>query len=175
MKAKEDRNAANNAVAGQPAAQPAKAAAAAPAPAEKAPIKMPDPIRPPTYPELSNRIDIRFQLSKSYPYSTDQRNVFIPKREKTVQIIPQFDDVEPVEIVERPDISYHGFFSLGTDKIAILKSADELLLTKVGTMLRRSPFKLGSVFPDHVVLIDTTEASREFQVALSENTPEGGN
>ncbi len=154
-----------------PAASPAAVPGAATVQA-KEPIKMPDPIRPPSYPPLSEKVDSRFQLTKVYPYATAERNIFT-WGEKKIEIIPQAFE-EEVDTYERPEISYHGFFSLGPDKVAILKSSGQLLLTKVGNMLKSSPFRLGSVFPDRVVIVDTSEASREFEVALSENSPEGG-
>lgn len=173
QKKAEERLAENRGAVAQPAA---KASAAAPVAAQaQTPIKMPDPIRPPSYPKLSDKIDSRFQLTKVYPYQTGQRNIFI-WGEKKVEIIPDFvEETEEIDTYERPEISYHGFFSLGPDKVAILKTSGQLLLTKVGNMLKSSPFRLGSVFPDRVVIIDTSEASREFEVALSENAPEGGN
>ncbi|MFZ5952492.1 MAG: hypothetical protein ACOYXC_17460, partial [Candidatus Rifleibacteriota bacterium] len=134
-----------------------------------------EPLRPPSYPALSEKVETRFQLTKVFPYSPTERNIFT-RGEKKIEIIPQIvDEEEAVETYERPDISYHGFFSIGSDRIAILKSADELMLTRIGNMLKSSPFRLGSVFPDRVVIIDTSETSREFEVALSEKPSEGGN
>ncbi|MGM0599883.1 MAG: hypothetical protein ACQETH_08730 [Candidatus Rifleibacteriota bacterium] len=141
---------------------------------EKAPIKMPDPIRPPVYPPLSNQINERFQLSKQYPFPSNQRNIFQAEKDDSIQIIPEMKE-EIAQTVVRPDISYHGFFSLGPDKVAILKSTGRLLLTKTGAMLKSSPFQLASVFPDHVVIVDTDNTDRAFEVALSENTNGGGN
>lgn len=172
QKKAEERIAESRGTAAQPAA---RATAAAPATAQaKTPIKMPDPVRPPSYPKLSEKIDSRFQLTKVYPYLSGQRNIFT-WGEKKIEIIPDYVEEEEIDTYERPEISYHGFFSLGPDKVAILKTSGQLLLTKVGNMLKSSPFRLGSVFPDRVVIIDTSEASREFEVALSENAPEGGN
>ncbi|GAB4278968.1 MAG: hypothetical protein Kow0029_22540 [Candidatus Rifleibacteriota bacterium] len=173
MRSKAERNAANNSRIVQPA-NPAAAVKAPAASAEaKRPIKLPDPIRPPAYPKLSELIDKRFDQTKTYPYTSYQRNIFWKDKGEKIAIVPQIEE-EKEEIVERPDISYHGFFSLGADKVAILKSADQLILTKVGTMLKSSPFRLSSVFPDHVVITDMSETNRDFEVALSDKSPEEG-
>jgi hypothetical protein len=149
------------------AATPAAVAPGSSAAAAKAPIKMPDPIRSPVYPKLSEKIETRFQLSKSYPYSSRERNIFLAEKDGIVAFIPQ--DEEAIEdTYAMPEISYHGFFSLGADKVAILKSADNLLLTKAGNMLKSSQLRLSSVFPDHVVITDVSEMQRTFEVALSE-------
>ena len=142
--------------------------------AEKAPIKMPDPIRPPVYPPLNSKINERLQLSKNYPYPTNQRNIFRAEKDDSIKIIPEMQE-EIAQTMVRPDISYHGFFSLGADKVAILKSTGRLILTKTGANLKSSPFRLASVFPDHVVIVDTDNTDRAFEVALSENTNGGGN
>ena len=171
MKKVEERNAGSSAVTAQPAAQASSASAAGTE--AKPPIKIPDPIKPPAYPALSGKVESRFQLTKIYPFQTGQRNIFC-REDKKIEIIPVAYEEETEETYERPDITYHGFFSLGPDKIAILKTSGQLLLTKVGMMLKSSPFKLGSVFPDHVVIVDTSETSKEFEVALSEKSSEGG-
>jgi hypothetical protein len=168
----EERNADNKPKTTQ-SAPASQAKQTAEKPAKKAPIKMPDPIRPPVYPPLSSQINERFKLSKSYPYPSNQRNIFQAKQADRVQIIPEMQD-EVAETTVRPDISYHGFFSLGPDKVAILKSTGRLILTKTGAMLKSSPFRLASVFPDHVVIVDTDNTDRAFEVTLSENTNGGG-
>ncbi len=177
LKKQEERNAANRGVAAQPAAATSAApVSASSSGAPKSPIQMPEPLRPPSYPALSEKVETRFQLTKVFPYSPNERNIFT-RGEKKIEIIPQImdDEEQTIDNYERPDISYHGFFSIGSDRIAILKSSDELMLTRIGNMLKSSPFRLGSVFPDRVVIIDTSETSREFEVALSEKPSEGGN
>lgn len=176
VRRQEERNAANRGTTAQPAVTPTDSATAAGASfsAEKPPIKLPDPVRPPSYPQLSEKVDSRFELAKVYPYPHNQRNIFT-HGDKKMEIIPQMVEETSEESFERPEISYHGFFSLGADKVAILKTTDQLLLTRVGAMLKSSPFRLASVFPDRVIISDTTETDREFEVALSENTSAGGN
>lgn len=170
-----ERSGGNKATTAQIAAPAPAGAVATTAPGQaKAPIKLPDPIRPPIYPKLSEKIISRFQLTKNYPYGFGERNIFRTGKEKIIEIIPQDVEDEIETFVERPKISYHGFFSVGADKIAILKTSDQLLLTKVGSMMKSSPFRLSSVFPDYVVLNDISEIGREFEVALSANSSQGG-
>jgi hypothetical protein len=146
----------------QPVKTTAKIPTTAGVPAQKAPITPPPPLKQPRFPKLDKRIETRFNTAKVYPYSVDDRNIFIPLEEEKEEIVPVIVE----EIVERPDISYHGFFTVGADKVAILKYADEILLSKTGTMLKRSPFKLRSVEPDKVIVEDTSDTDREFEVAL---------
>ncbi len=144
-------------------ASPADAAVSA---AGKAPIAPPDPIVAPVYPKLSDKIVSRFSANQLYPFQ-ENRNVFLPP-EKAAAIIVEATEESEEPVLERPDISYHGFFTLGKDKVAILKFADELLLTKIGSTLKRTSFSLTSVLPDRVVISDTTEGIKDFEVSLSE-------
>ncbi|PKL50966.1 MAG: hypothetical protein CVV42_01305 [Candidatus Riflebacteria bacterium HGW-Riflebacteria-2] len=148
---------------------PANPAVAAQAPgiaAEKAPLAPPKPLEAVSYPALSERVDSRFSAVQLYPYD-QSRNIFVQKSEQRIQVISAITGEEE-ETFERPDITYHGFFTLGTDRVAILRFADELLLTKVGGALKRSPFFLRSVFPEKIIISDATESIREFEVSLSE-------
>jgi len=133
---------------------------------EKVPLKQPDPIQTPVYPALSGDIDARFSGNQIYPYGQG-RNIFIRPEAgpvvETVQI-----EAETEETFERPEISYHGFFSVGEDKIAILRFADELLLTRVGSVLKRGPFFLQSVLPEKIVISDVNREIKEFEVSLSD-------
>lgn len=133
---------------------------------DKTPIKTPDPIQAPVYPALSGDIDERFSGSQVYPYPQG-RNIFarIPASEivEVVELQP-----EQEETFERPEISYHGFFSDGEDRIAILRFADELLLTRVGSILKRGPFFLQSVLPEKIVISDVNREIKEFEVSLSD-------
>ncbi|HNX74088.1 MAG TPA: hypothetical protein PLM07_00730 [Candidatus Rifleibacterium sp.] len=131
-----------------------------------APIAPPDPIATPVYPALSDKIESRFSANQLYPYA-DNRNVFLPAEKVGAYIVETAVETgEPV--LERPDITYHGFFTLGADKVAILRFANELLLTKLGATLKRTNFSLTSVFPDRVVISDSSEGIRDFEVSLSD-------
>ena len=132
----------------------------------KAPITAPDPIVTPVYPALSDKIESRISANQLYPYA-DNRNVFLPAEKVGAYIVETAVETgEPV--LERPDITYHGFFTLGADKVAILRFANELLLTKLGATLKRTNFSLTSVFPDRVVISDSSEGIRDFEVSLSD-------
>lgn len=148
-------------------ANPAAAAVAGTAPAAMPPLKAPDPVVAPVYPQLSPNIDIRFAANMVYPYGSG-RNIFIEPAKSEGVVFVTTDESEPAAVVERPDISYHGFFTLGKDKVAILRLADELLLTRVGSTLKRTPFCLTSVFPEKIVISDTTDGVKDFEISLSD-------
>lgn len=150
----------------QPATSEAAGALTPEASAVSAPIAPPEPISKPVYPMLSEKIESRFAANQLYPYD-DGRNVFIWP-EKTGQIIVQTEEETPADvIIERPDITYHGFLTMGSDKVAILRFADELLLTRIGSTLKRTHFCLTGVFPDKIVISDTSDGIKDFEVALS--------
>ncbi|MDD3146321.1 MAG: hypothetical protein PHD82_03380 [Candidatus Riflebacteria bacterium] len=132
----------------------------------KAPIAAPEPIVAPVYPGLSTKIESRFAANQVYPYEGG-RNVFIAKEKASVLIVETGEEVAE-QVIERPDISYHGFFTLGADKVAILKLADELLLTRLGATLKRTTFSLTSVLPDKIVISDNSDGIRDFEVSLSQ-------
>ena len=137
-------------------------------PDARPPIQPPEPIVKPVYPPLSDKIESRFAANQLYPYEAG-RNVFIwPEKPGTV-FVTQEDTGEQTVVVERPDIAYHGFFTLGADRVAILRFADELLLTRIGSTLKRTPFCLTEVTPEKIVISDTSEEGmRDFEVALTE-------
>ncbi len=142
------------------------AVVAQPGTAIKEPILPAKPLDAVSYPQLSNRVDSRFEATHNYPYDRG-RDIFARKTEQRIEIIAARGEEEE-ESFERPEISYHGFFTVGSDRVAILRFADELLLTKVGGALRRSPFFLRSVFPEKIIISDATESIREFEVSLSD-------
>lgn len=148
-----------------PATPTATASAPGAAATAKTPLAPPKPLEPVSYPALSDRVDSRFSATQHYPYE-QSRNVFVRQAEQRIQVIAAATEEE--ETFERPDISYHGFFTVGSDRIAILRFADELLLTKVGGALKRSPFFLRSVLPEKIIISDATESIREFEISLSE-------
>jgi hypothetical protein len=150
-------------------ATPASTEAAPGIMAEKTPLAPPKPLEAVSYPALSDRVDSRFSAVQTYPYD-QSRNIFIQETEQRIQVISAVTDEE--ETFERPDISYHGFFTVGNDRIAILRFADELLLTKVGGALKRSPFFLRTVLPEKIIISDASESIREFEISLSEKTKE---
>lgn len=142
-------------------ARPAAGKAATPTPGKPQQIKPPAPIKPVNYPKISPAVDTRFSGTITYPYHGG-RNVFLQSEEK-----PGIERKQS-EVVQRPELSYHGFFTVDNDRVAILKTADELLMTKVGNILLRTPFKLISVAADHIVIADSANDNRHFEVVLSE-------
>ncbi|PKL45127.1 MAG: hypothetical protein CVV41_03280 [Candidatus Riflebacteria bacterium HGW-Riflebacteria-1] len=150
-------------------ASPVVAGTPAAAATAKTPLAPPKPLTPVSYPPLSERVDSRFAALQNYPYSSG-RNIFNRITEQRVVVVAMGEEHE--EIVERPDITYHGFFTVGNDRIAILRYANELLLTRVGATLKRTPFFLRSVLPEKIIISDTTESIREFEVSLSDKAKE---
>ncbi|MDD2997701.1 MAG: hypothetical protein EOM80_00460 [Erysipelotrichia bacterium] len=149
----------------QAATQPAAATKATVAETQKQPLKMPDPISPPSYPTLSATIDTRFAATSVYPYDSG-RNIFNRAGDGKM-LISEFLPDQAGYV--RPEISYHGFFTLGNDRVAILKYANEVLLTKVGATLKSTPFSLRSVLPEKIVISDESETIREFEISLSDH------
>ncbi len=165
------RMAKKQAASGTTTAQPQTSAAATTgaipaASTVRAPIAPPEPIVAPVYPGLSDQIERRFAANQLYPYEGG-RNVFIAAEKASVMIVESGEEIVE-KVFERPDISYHGFFTLGTDKVAILKFADELLLTRLGATLKRTTFSLTSVLPDKIIISDSSDGVRDFEVSLSE-------
>ena len=135
--------------------------------AARAPIKPASPISQPNYPALSPNIVNRFAANTVYPYK-NSRNIF-KEIDKPVTIVEVVQEVVE-EVIEKPDISYHGFFTVGNDRVAILRNSDEVLLTKVGTKVRSTTFKLASITPEKVVISDLSEKLRDFEISLADET-----
>ncbi len=135
--------------------------------AARAPIKPASPISQPNYPQLSPNIVNRFAANTVYPYK-NSRNIF-KEIDKPVTIVEVVQEVVE-EVIEKPDISYHGFFTVGNDRVAILRNSDEVLLTKVGTKVRSTTFKLASITPEKVVISDLSEKLRDFEISLADET-----
>lgn len=129
-------------------------------------LTAPSPISFPSFPNISENIDIRFRGNTAYPF-LDGRNVFIEIEKPEIVEIVQ-DVVE--EVISKPDISYHGFYTVGNDKIAILRNSNELLLTKVGSKVRRTNYRLASISPEKVVVTDLSNKVRDFEISLADET-----
>lgn len=170
---KPNREAKKKAAAGTAVSQPqtpgAVAATTGTEPDARPPIQPPEPIVKPVYPALSDKIESRFAANQLYPHEAG-RNMFIWPEKPGVVFVTQ-DTGEQTSVVERPDIAYHGFFTLGSDRVAILRFADEVLLTRIGSTLKRTPFCLTEVTPEKIIISDTSEEGlRDFEVALTEQS-----
>ena len=136
------------------------------APASSANLTAPAPMTVPNFPKLSENIDIRFRGNTAYPF-LDGRNVFKEiSKPVIVEIVP--DIVE--EVISKPDISYHGFYTVGNDKIAILRNSNEILLTRVGNKVRRTNYRLASISPEKVIVTDLSNKVRDFEISLADET-----
>lgn len=124
----------------------------------------PAPLSVPVFPELSPNIVNRFRGNSAYPFR-DGRNVF--KEIEKVEIVEVIKETVE-EVISKPDISYHGFFTVGNDRVAILRNSEELLLTKVGNKVRRTNYKLASITPEKVVVTDLSNKIRDFEISLAD-------
>ncbi len=124
----------------------------------------PAPLSVPVFPELSPNIVNRFKGNSAYPFR-DGRNVF--KEIEKVEIVEVIKETVE-EVISKPDISYHGFFTVGNDRVAILRNSEELLLTKVGNKVRRTNYKLASITPEKVVVTDLSNKIRDFEISLAD-------
>jgi len=140
----------------------------------KAPITPPPPIRAPFIPKLDTRIETRFASKSVYPHTASVRNLFKLTEKKVERVIVNViaEENETPVFTERPDISYHGFFKVGKNKVAILKLANELTYSKLGSILKRTTFKLLSVTSDRVIVEDTSDEQRTFEISLADTSNE---
>lgn len=146
---------------------PASSAAPSSNPAaSSANISAPAPLAVPSFPKISENIDNRFRGNTAYPFA-DGRNVF-KEIEKPVFVEIVQEVVE--EVIDKPDISYHGFYTVGNDKIAILRNSNEILLTRVGNKVRRTNYKLASISPEKVIVTDLSNKVRDFEISLADET-----
>lgn len=155
---------------GKRAGQASKTTSAAPSATTAAPsanLTAPSPISVPAFPQLSKNIDIRFKGNTAYPF-LDGRNVF-KEIDKPVVVETIVQEVVE-EIISKPDISYHGFYTVGNDKIAILRNSNEILLTRVGNKVRRTNYRLASISPEKVIVTDLSNKVRDFEISLADET-----
>lgn len=154
-------------VAAAPAAAGAPAAESAVAPSEPPPPLVWDPS---SIPPIDPKVQAKLKAMDSYPYG-GSRNVFVRNIRKEMDFFP-VDVAQPMTEVEvtRPDISYHGFMRLGKEKVAILKMARRLMLTRAGQTLFNTPYQLQTILDDRVILADASENNKTFEVPLSQET-----
>ena len=152
--------------AGQSAPASSTAASSGKTTAPSANLTAPAPMTVPNFQKISENIDTRFRGNTAYPF-LDGRNVFKEiDKPVIVEIVP--DIVE--EVISKPDISYHGFYTVGNDKIAILRNSNEILLTRVGNKVRRTNYRLASISPEKVIVTDLSNKVRDFEISLADET-----
>jgi len=122
-------------------------------------------------PPLNQKVESRFSVKTDYPYPL-RRNVFYTakKEEPILEPTPVYTE-EVATPTSRPDITYHGFYNVGPDKIAIMRLAQRLLLARMGQRLDESPFVLELILGDRVLIRDLEHADDQFEVNLAEATP----
>lgn len=145
--------------AGTPAAGGAPPAADVPAPT---PVIM--------IPPLSQALQNRMHPPEEYPFPTSRNCfvTFVKTRTTELAVAPTIELASEPELLARPEVSYHGYFNVGRDRVAILKLAGVMQLKRVQQMLDETPFSLAEITDDHVVLADTTSPGDDLVVALSE-------
>lgn len=142
-------------------AQPAAVAAAKQSPAEE-PIKPPPPLVTPTIPSIDPRVEARLQAQVSFPYGPS-RNVFGRPQKDGGPVA-----IAPAIVLGRPDIDYHGFFTMGMLKVAIIKAAGRVTLARLDSKIPDTPFILKEIHMDRVVLIDTENDNIPFDEYLTD-------
>ncbi|HEY9072182.1 MAG TPA: hypothetical protein VIV61_18120 [Candidatus Ozemobacteraceae bacterium] len=153
----------------KPSTATTQTAAAAAATAGAAQTTAPEPIQPPpplitpNIPPIDPRVDSRFIARATFPYG-ESRNVFLPPREEA-RIVEPLTEVE-VPVLERPDITYHGFFTMGLERVAIIKVSGRLALSRLSAQIPDTPFRLQAIAADKVILTDTENDNRPFEVGL---------
>jgi hypothetical protein len=134
------------------------------------PLAPPAPLNVPVIPPLKAEVERRFLAVDTYPYPAT-KNIFLPpvKAEGPVVIAPTSSE-KPLapEVVQRPEVSYHGFFVIGEERVAILKQNQRVLLRPAGSRLPGTPYLLSAIALDRILLRDTTESGQEFEVLLSD-------
>lgn len=132
------------------------------------PLVMPEPLPILNLPNLSPDFYLRFEEFQEYPFK-DARNFFRPvmlnlpaetsKKTATLDVISKK--------LFTPPFTYHGFFSLDNDKIAIIRTNNDLLMTKVGAMLRHTSYRLLSASTELIEIIDIDNNNFPYVIMLS--------
>lgn len=144
---------------------------------DAAPIGPPPPITVSmaNVPQLNPNVEKRFKPAERYPYDP-VRNVFESFYKKgtegPVVVAPVIEETGEV-VIQHPDITYHGFFTIGQDRVAILKLSGRAILTRAGQKVIETPFVLEGIFPDRVEVVDSEDQTRRFEVALFESAGDG--
>lgn len=132
-------------------------------------FRLPPPITMAQFQPISQKLESRFDVANAFPYSATQ-NVFrhFRRRNQSVTLSPVNANFAE-NIVYKPDVSYHGFFIIGQDKVAILKSEKRLLLTRHGQELSSLPLVLREILFDRVLLADRNDLKKVYEIALTED------
>ena len=120
----------------------------------------------PKNPELSKNLQTRFDKNTTYPYP-DGRNIFLRKERPIIEKIVVKAPVK-VKTVEKPNITYHGYYFVENEKVAFIKKSSEILLVKVGAKIKDTSFKITSISSDKIVIKDYLNNSTTLEINLSE-------
>jgi|GEM_PF-939395 len=130
------------------------------------PLKPPPPLITPNIPLVDPRVDSRFITRAAYPYG-ETRDVFLAPQEEIRAAEPMVFKAPVEKFTETPDIAYHGFFTMGLDRVAIMKANSRLALSRMNTKITDTSFILHEIHPDKVILLDTRNDNRPFEINLT--------
>lgn len=120
-------------------------------------------------PPLNTRVESRFAVQTDYPYAQGRNVFYVAKKDQPIaEPVAITTDESVPEPVARPDITYHGFYNIGPDKIAIMRLAQRLLLTRMGQRIDESPFVLELILGNKVLIRDLDHVDGQFEVNLAE-------
>ena len=121
-----------------------------------------------TIPLLNKRVESRFSVNPSYPYD-GSRSVFggPQKPPPTPEPVAEYQS-EIATSVARPNITYHGFYNIGPDRIAIVRLGERLILARAGQQLADSAFVLDVILQNKILIRDTEHQDSPFEVDLAE-------
>lgn len=146
------------------AAAPVTPADSAVTPAAEAPITPPPPLVTPNIPSIDPRVEARLAAQVTFPYGPS-RNVFSPPRKEGAYVAPTV-----TEVARRSDIAYHGCFTIGVTKVAIIKAAGRLTLSRLDSKISDTPYILREIHLNRIVVADTEHDNRPEEFPLA-----GGN
>ncbi len=123
----------------------------------------------PKFAKVADAASSRVLGKEVYDYGPS-RNVFSRPAEEPAFRFAEVKTETPSEPQgpELPDISYHGFFRMGSDRVAILRICDRLVLSKAGQKLAYSSFQLSKIHPDRIQVADTAIQDRVLEIALKQ-------
>lgn len=162
-----DKTPAQTTTAAGPAATATTAAAPAGKPAEE-PIQPPPPLVSPAIPSIDPRVEARLGAQGVFPYGPT-RNVFARQQADGVSVM-----APPTEVERRSDIAYHGFFTIGMTKVAIIKAAGRLTLSRLDSKISDTPYILKEIHLNRIVLLDTENDNIPIPIDLTTDPHSGG-
>jgi hypothetical protein len=133
--------------------------------------------------DLSPRIVSRYNDSESYSYQNDRESQEYRELQRiqddiedkenqnsSKNIKEPFFDRKAITYNKKPNFTYHGFYIIGDDRVAILKKSTGVLLTKIGDKVNNTNYKLMDLNNEKVVLRDISNKPKDYVIFLSDET-----